>query len=332
MPQSRLSPGRGMTAGARRIGVIGNPRSHAYRVGSWNASAAHPGLSIAEPDGMAALRDALSRFAGESVDLLIVQGGDGTLRDVLSLLPDAYPDGPPELAILATGNTNLAARIFGRIGDGPRGLDRFLAAAQAGRLRRSTCRTLRVAWREAPDRPPLRGLFLGAGIYADGKRIADAEIHRRGVHHGPAVGLAAALALLRVLADRGGTLRAGTARRIAVPGRPEREGACFVFLATTLHRLMLGAWPFQDAGAEEGAIHWLDIDAPPRRLAVTLLAMLVRRRRTSSNGDRPGSHGGRASEIALRLAGPFVLDGEFFDPGPGGIVLSDGGAVTIVRP
>jgi hypothetical protein len=317
-----------MTGGARRIGVIGNPRSHAYRAGPWNARAAHPGLAVAEPDGMPALRDALSRFAAESIDLLIVQGGDGTLRDVLSLLPDAYPDRPPELAILATGNTNLAARIFGRVGSGPRGLDRFVAAAQAGRLCRSTCRTLRVAWRGAPDRPPLRGLFLGAGIYADGKRIADAEIHRRGVHYGPAVGLAAALALLRVLADRGGTLRAGTVRRIAMPGRPEREGACFVFLATTLHRLMLGVWPFPVAGADQGAIHWLDIDAPPRRLAATLLAMLLRRH----GGAGPGHHGGLASEIRLCLSGPFVLDGEFFDPGPGGVVLSDGGAVTIVRP
>jgi hypothetical protein len=250
-----------MTGGARRIGVIGNPRSHAYRAGPWNARAAHPGLAVAEPDGMPALRDALSRFAAESIDLLIVQGGDGTLRDVLSLLPDAYPDRPPELAILATGNTNLAARIFGRVGSGPRGLDRFVAAAQAGRLCRSTCRTLRVAWRGAPDRPPLRGLFLGAGIYADGKRIADAEIHRRGVHYGPAVGLAAA-------------------------------------------------------------------PAPPRRLAATLLAMLLRRH----GGAGPGHHGGLASEIRLCLSGPFVLDGEFFDPGPGGVVLSDGGAVTIVRP
>lgn len=316
-----------MPAHPRRIGVIGNPRSHDYRADLKYAVAADLRPDFAEPASMTELRDALTLFARDSVDLLVVHGGDGTLRDVLTLLPDAYPHGAPELAILASGNTNLAARVFGRIGPGPRGLTRFVEAAQAGRLRRSVCRTLRVAWLDAPERSPVSGLFLGAGLYAEGKRVADAEIHRRGLHNGVAVAIAVATAVLRSLLDRGPLPRA-TEMRIAPDGRPAREGRSLVFLATTLDRLMLGLWPF--GGDGDGAIHWLDIEAPPRRLAGTLLAMLLRRRRPHRAAH--GHHGGRADRIALRLAQPFVLDGEFFDPGPGGVLLSAGGQVTIVRP
>lgn len=318
-----------MLAHSRRIGVISNPRSHAYRAGLKNAIAAHIRSEVAEPASMAELLATLTRFAAEAVDLLIVHGGDGTLRDVLSLLPEAYPEDPPDLAILAAGNTNLAARIFGRIRPGSYALARFLQAAETGRLRRSVCHTLQVAWPDVPDRSPVRGFFLGAALYADGKRIADAELHRRGLHHGLAVGLAVTSALVRMLARRNLGLWQGTPMRIAPHASPARDGQCLVFLATTLNRLMLGFWPF--GGVGDGAIHWLDIEAPPRRLAGALVTMLLHRPKPDRAAH--GHHGGRASRIALRLTQPFVLDGEFFDPGPAGrIVLSAGGAVTILRP
>ena len=52
--------------------------------------------------------------------------------------------------------------------------------------------------------------------------------------------------------------------QIAPEGHAVREGACLVFLATTLDRLMFGAWPFWGRGT--GAICWLDLEAPPRGL------------------------------------------------------------------
>ena len=282
---------------------------------------------FAEPASLSELLATLQGFAERRIDLVLVHGGDGTLRDVLSLLPAAYPDGAPELALMASGNTNLAARVFGHVAPGHRGLTRFVQAARRGRLRRRVCHTLQVTWPDQPDRPPLRGLFLGAAGYADGKRLADAEIHRRGVHNGLAVGLAVAAILLRTLGGRDGALKRGTIMRIAPEGHAARDGACLVFLATTLDRLMFGAWPFWGRGA--GAIHWLDIEAPPRGLWRMLRAFLPRH--AGSIGDAAGRRSGRAERIGLRLAEPFVLDGEFFDPGSG-VLLAAGCPVTIVSP
>ena len=48
-------------------------------------------------------------------------------------------------------------------------------------------------------------------------------------------------------------------------------------------------------------------------------------------GDAPGCRSGRAEGIELRLVEPFVLDGEFFDPGLG-VLLAAGCSVTVVSP
>ena len=288
--------------------------------------ARHPDLVFAEPDSPAALLEALRHFADSRVELVVISGGDGTLRDVLTALPSAYPDGLPDLALLAAGNTNLAARALGIAGSGPKGLQRLLDAARQGRLRRTPCRFLEVSWVGQPERNPVRGFFFGAAAFADGKRLADAEIHSRNFHKGLAVGLAATTMVLRILFGDVGGLRGGTPMRIGVDGGTPHEGRRFLLLATTLDRLMLGIWPFWGKGA--GAIKWLDIEAPPRQLMAALLAMAAGRAWPWMAGK--GYRSGRAGQLRILLEQPFVLDGEFFDTGHDGILLTSPGSVTMV--
>jgi hypothetical protein len=309
------------------VGVIGNPRSHAYRPLASDGAGGWPGVLLAEPDSPAALLEALGGFHRAGVGLLVVHGGDGTLRHVLSALPGAYPGAPPLVALMRAGNTNLAAWSLGGIGAGRGALRHLLAAGAAGRLRRRTCPVLEIAWVGQPERPPVRGLFMGAAAFAEGKRIADAEIHGRGVYLRHAVGLTLGLTFLRSLAGRG-VLRRGTAMAVGIDGGAPRAGPRFLFLATTLGRLTLGLWPFWGGGA--GGISWLDIDAPPPRLVRAVLATILRRP-APWMGER-GYRSGRASRVALPAMGAFVLDGEFFDPGPLGVTLSCAGTITFVRP
>ena len=331
---------RGNSPLDRRIGVISNPRSYGHRHASAGAGAqANFGVVLTQPADRAALLDTLHGFAASGIDLVVVNGGDGTLRDVMSALPAAYPDMLPELAIVRAGNTNLAARMLGIAGSGPQALDRLIAAVRRGRARRQTCAFLHVAWIGQPSRPPLRGFFLGAAAFADAKRLADEQIHRRGVHQGAAVGLTLATTILHVLTGRGPVHR-GTPISTAIDDGPVRDGHRFLLLVTTLDSLMLGLWPFWGSGF--GRINWLEIDAPPRFLPVALPAIVVRRLRDWMPGpisrvmsriaSRWGYRSGRASQLAVRLERPFVLDGEFFEPGPNGVLLTSPGHVTIVIP
>jgi len=312
---------------APRIGIVTNPLSRALRQGRHPLGAAAAGLPRAAPATPGALRDALSAFAADGVDLLAVQGGDGTLREVLTALPHAFGDTPPAIALLATGNTNLAARVLGGAGPGEAGLAALRRAAEDGRLRPRPVPVLEVA-RPGLDAPPMRGFLLGAGAFTAAKRLADGRLHRGGIHEGLAVLLALAGTAARALAQRGHPLRLGSEMALSVDGGEARAGRRFLVLATPLDRLMLGLWPFWERG--EGPLRWLDVAAPPQRLAAALLA--ARRGRPRPWMPEAGYASGRARQVALRLDVPFVLDGELFEPGPEGLLLSAAATVPFVAP
>jgi diacylglycerol kinase (ATP) len=89
-----------------RIGVVRNPRSHGN---AREGALVHPpGVLWAEPTSLAALDADLARFAAAKIEALIIDGGDGTVRNVLSALPRAFAE-PPLLAVLAGGKTNVLA-------------------------------------------------------------------------------------------------------------------------------------------------------------------------------------------------------------------------------
>ncbi|WP_149538676.1 diacylglycerol kinase family protein [Siccirubricoccus phaeus] len=305
--------------GGRRIGLISNPLSRAFREGRIRLGPQARTLPRAEPGTPAELRAALADFAARGVDLLAVQGGDGTLREVLTALPAAFGSRPrPEIALLAAGKTNLAARAVGTAGIGDAGLTRLLEAARHGALRRRVLPVLEVTRPGLAGAAPLRGLLFGAGAFTEAKRLADARLHGRGVHDRLAVGLALAGVALRAGLDRADPLRRGAPMVVAADGGPPAEGRRFLLLATPLDRLMLGLWPFWGEGP--GPLHWLDVAAPPRRLGRALLAAW--RGRPAPWMPASGYRSGHAAQLAIRLEVPFVLDGEVFEPGPDGVLLS----------
>lgn len=313
----------------RRIGIIINPRSHGNRNGWAQLDALlarNPKVARAAPANPADLVRTLKDFAAATVDLLVISGGDGTLRDVLSALPEAYPGAMPDVALLSAGNTNLVARALGSPRNGHRLLERLLKAAETGGLRRRTYPFLEVSWVGQPDRQPIRGFFLGAAAFVESKRVADTDMRRYGLHQGLAVFLTTALTALRTLSGSGE--KTGGPMQVSVDGGPPCEANRFLLLATTLDRLMLGIWPFWGGGG--GHIRLLDVRSPPARLGAALLAVALRRPRPwmASNGYRSG----RAHQLRIQSDQPFVLDGEVFDPGPHGILISSPGAVTFVCP
>ncbi|WP_458096248.1 diacylglycerol kinase family protein [Roseomonas sp. WA12] len=319
-----------MTGGAdiRRIGLITNPLSRALREGRFGLGAQAAGLPQAAPASRAELRAALSDFAAQNVNLLAVQGGDGTLREVLTALPGTFGDHPPEIAILATGKTNLAARVLGTPGPGGTALGRLRDAADRGTLRRRLLPVVEVVRSGTQDAKPLRGLLFGAAAFTEAKLLAERALHQRGIHDSLAVLLALGGVALRAGWQRGHPLRAGVPMEVAPDGTAALEGHRFLVLATSLDQLMLGLWPFWGEG--EGPLHWLDVAAPPKRLGAALWA--ARQGRPRPWMPAAGYRSGRAKSLAVRLSTPFVLDGEVFEPGPGGIVLSAPGQVAFVTP
>src|SRR5215212_4872589 len=92
-------PGRRVPArGAPLVGIVRNPRSHRNK-GHAPELADCANILVETPRTHAALRDTLAGFAERGIDYLAVDGGDGTVRDVLTCGVGVFGDDWPPLVI-----------------------------------------------------------------------------------------------------------------------------------------------------------------------------------------------------------------------------------------
>lgn len=287
------------SAGLDPDSARGGPVGHIFNARATRAGVVGggglPGAIRRAPETLDELGAALREMAAAGARRVIIEGGDGTVREVLSQALDVWPEGEaPAFAIAPRGNTNLIARRAGAVR--PATLAR-LAAAPDHTLRRRTLAVLNV---ERPGARALRGFILGAGAYETATKMAREEIAAR---HGPQV----MFAVLRLL--RSSALRAP--RPIGF-GPDAAAGAplprVLIGLSTLPGPLLYGMEPFWGEGA--GAIRWLDIRAdPPSLLRAAPFVAFGRPRRWM----RDHYLSGRAESATLDPDGAFILDGERFE-------------------
>jgi diacylglycerol kinase (ATP) len=284
-----------------RAGVIWNQRSHRNKAGS-PAPLPDDVLGIV-PEHESELFAGLRGLAAEGVELVVIDGGDGTVREVLTRLPEAYGGRYPLLAIVPNGKTNALALDLGV----PLGasLEDILAAARSGkRAKKRHCLEVLRAGQVLPER---RGFLFGLGAFVRGTELAQKN-HDRGFFDNAAIGVTLAGAAVRTLfGGADDPWRRGEAARLSFA--PE-TGQWFLVLASTLKRFPLGLKPF---GEPHEGLKVLSIEAPPRRLLSAVPTIL-------RGADPPwlAASGYRRDDLAafdLDFPGDFVLDGEIFEGG-----------------
>lgn len=287
-----------------RAGVIWNQRSHRNRSG---AVAPLPGVVLeVAPEEPSKLATTLRRFAQTGVDLVVVDGGDGTIREVVSRLPEAYGGRLPRLAVVPNGKTNaLALDIETPLGTK---LEALLDAAAAGRpTKRRQCLEIVRPGAATPER---RGFLFGVGAFVRATKLAQKH-HGRGLFDDAAVGVTLAGALTRtLLGGAGDRWRRGQVARFSLGGEAPRPW--FLVMASTLKRFPMGFRPY---GEPREGLKVLSVEAPPRRL-LQALPVIMR------GHDAPWleTSGYRRSDVEsfdLDFDGDFVLDGE---PYRGGVL------------
>lgn len=294
-----------------RIGVIRNPRSHRNR-GSVAENPHDPNVLAAAPRNREELTQTLARFAEERIELLVVDGGDGTMREVLTRGAPLFGAHWPKLLVLPKGKTNALALDLGM----PRKCSLAEALRAAPHARVVKRRPLLVDQPETGGREVL-GFILGAGVF--NVAIAVGQVaHRFGAFQGFAVAVTATFGVIQALFGIGKSpwrtatgmrIRAGAEGRDLPHSRHGPAERRFASGLSTLRKFPLDMRPFTgDAG-----IRYLVFDAPLRR-AVALVPWIL------MGLDRPflsrlGVHRGSAEELTLELDGGFILDGEAFPPG-----------------
>ncbi len=301
------------------VGMVFNPKARRNRADSPSRTSAVI-YGCAAPQTLDELQAALASFAADGVNVLVVDGGDGTLRDVITAVPAAFAGHVPDVIVLPSGKTNAMALDLGIPPDWT-----LASALESLRARRFRTRSaLRVSWSN-DERADIQGFMFGAGAFVRATEVAQ-RTHRLGAVDGLAVGLSIAAAIARtVCGGRSGTWRRGDRTVLSIDGGAQSVQDRYLLLASTLERLPLGVKPF---GRPRCGMKMLAIDAFPSNVLISSIALL-----SGSEAawlERAGFHRCDPHSVDMDLDGDFILDGERFQAGR--ITLSSGDPIRFVVP
>jgi diacylglycerol kinase (ATP) len=316
-----------------RVGVLNNPLSGANRKGLRavrEVLAAYPQISEIDVQTPADVATALTSFARREINLVAINGGDGTIQAALTVLYHRSPfERLPLLAILRAGTTSMTARDVGLKGSGANGLRRLLkwACDREGEAVLVQRPVLRV--QAAPAADPLYGMFLGTASIYQGIQFCNNRLNRSGFRGEWAPGLTIALFLLAVAA-RGDSYVAPVPITVALDDNPPEEMNCFLLMVSALERLFLGLRPYW--GKENEPLHFTAVDSRPQHL-VRALPALIRGRTNRYGTAKNGYISHNVERVRLSLNSGFTLDGELLEAKAhrGPIVVQNGGVASFLR-
>jgi len=223
------------------------------------------------PETLAA---ALRAFREAEVDVLAVNGGDGTLHRVVTALAEGWGPAPwPLLLPLRGGAMNTVAHAHGLRGGPERLLRRLLEQRRAGREPPAVERDLLSV--ESGGRPPAVGFLFGTGL---------AVSFLEAWYAGPEPSWATALLLLLRAAGSAVTrgplarrLSHPTPLRIASDGDEWPADAFLAVVAGAIPELGFGFAPLARCAEQPGSFHAVGITGTPLQLALRMPAVWLGR-------------------------------------------------------
>jgi len=297
----------------------------------------HPDVLHVETENAGVMPDALAELARQEVDLLVVNGGDGTLQYVLTELlgTGVFGDRVPLVAPLRAGRTNMSAMDLSADRDPLRGLAELIACAEDGRIaeRVEPRRVLRVSYGYGVQRAAQYGMFFGAGIIKRAielnHRLFDQDGQRSLVEGVPGATLVTAGLIGRaVTGDKSGILTPDKVQ-ILLDGEEVEHGEFHLVMASTLSRLFARMRPFWGQGP--GGVRFTSIAAPCERFGRSAVGML-RGKPADWVTPENGYISRNVERAELRMNCGFTVDGELWQPDPDrSIALSAERVVHFVR-
>lgn len=267
-----------------------------------------------EVGDIAEIGEALRTIARVAPEVLVINGGDGTVQAALTELHHCghFGDEPPPVAVLPNGKTNLIALDLGADGDPIAALDRVLKLAADGTIKDNIVVRELIALSNGGDEKPVLGMFLGGGGLADSMIYCRNKIYPLGLPNG----FSHVITVLAVIFSMMFRARAAFLPPLPRPltvsllRQGVLTGAFSIMIVTTLERMLVGTRA-QAAVAGSGALKLMTVDHRAGSLVRAIVAGM-------SGGLRPGGrlggvHIAHGDEIRIEGARSSVfLDGELF--------------------
>ncbi len=311
------------------IGIVNNPRA---------------GRNLGRPDVARRLRSllgddgevldastpeelsrAVERFHSARIDVLGVNGGDGTGHHVLTAFARAYGADPlPALLLLRGGAMNTVAHGNGIRGRAERILSEVLVRRRSGGapLRVVERDLLRV---EADRGPPRFGFIFGTGVivtfldayYATGRPCAMAA----------AIVFARAFMSALVFGRFAASLARREPLRVATDGDEWPDASYLALAASSTPDIGLGFRAFERCSEQPGSFQAVGVTG-----SVTQLALAAPRVRRGAPWQRRLAHDEVARELLLEGDRPrFTIDGDLYRAGRS-VAVTTGPAIRLLLP
>ena len=321
--------------GKLRAGLLINPnsrrnREHLGEIVQLVDNCRHIHYRITEgPDDVS---DALAFLAGQSVDLLAIAGGDGTISNFFTQLLSEGPfSSLPPIVILPGGTANMTAGDIGLKGNllsAVRRLCDYLdqESAQASMHRRPI-----LCVQPGPGQSARFGMFFGAGAIVQGINFTNENIHSRGMKSELSLGFG----LMRTLwgiSRQDPRFFQPTNMAIGIDHQPnDPQQSVTLLLVSSLERLFLNMRPYW--GRENGKPLHVSVIGNPANRFLRTLPSLLRGKPNRHLTPEMGYVSYNADQISLNFDGPLTLDGEIMHArvSDGPVEISSGGELVFLK-
>ena len=316
-----------------RIGVLSNPwsgRNQKDLQQIQDVLTQHPRLLQCEVHTPQDIEAAVEDFAKQQVDIIAINGGDGTVQAVLTALFSHKPFATlPMLAVFPGGTTSMIAGDVGLRGNRARALQRLLSWRPSHKPAPLLLQRAILGVESATLPQPLCGMFFGAGGILQGINFCRTAVHPLGLRGEVGPGLALARFLMALIRNRADMLQP-IHMTVSMDGQPSQTRTCLMVLVSSLNRLIVGVRPYW--GTEPGPLHYTELGAHPRHL-LRMLPSLLRGRPHQYATPINGYISRNLQEVNLNLPSGFTLDGELFHPegDTQSVTIRTAGEVTFLR-
>jgi diacylglycerol kinase family enzyme len=282
----------------------------------------YPEVAHIETTSVRAVPEALASLARQDIELLAVNGGDGTLQYTLTqmLTTDDFPS-IPMVAPLRGGRTNMTAMDIGARRNPAVGLKRLLDSIRAGRLEDHLVDRPLLRVETLRDRRVHFGFFFGAGMIHRAIDLTH-NLFPSGKSQGSlGAGVVTAGLVARAILGRLDGVLTPDKAQILLDGELMDGGEFTLLIASSLQRLFLKLDPFW--GQEKAPVRFTSVASGAKRIALAAPGALYGKPPAFVKTE-PGYTSRNAKEVELRLDAGFTVDGEIIPPRSGEIVRITG--------
>lgn len=269
-----------------------------------------------EGNRLVRLYEQLETFRGQSPDLLILNGGDGTIHSALTFVMNKKIfKKMPTIALLAGGMTNMNARDLHTGGKAAHVLEKILRCFSDNTCHAITEERALLKVEFSDGRPDEYGMFFGGAAAAPAIKYCTHRLYPLGIT-GVAARVLTLIIYLFSLTFWGrsrGSIAFSPKFEINFDERRHMEGRFNVLLATTLKKLLFGS----RARHVRGQVTFFSLRHSVYGLMV---AFFQSRRGTIGKPKSRAISLKYAEKVTIKGDQAFILDGEIHDPGEGGSI------------